>query len=92
MIYYNDGNLRLIFILLINMNILSLSDDLLKLIASFLIKPKYKLLDWINQNKLDWRHLSANLNAIQILERNLDKIDWINLSRNPTPYKCSNVI
>jgi hypothetical protein len=29
------------------------SDDLLKLIVSFLIKPKYKLLDWIPVDVLD---------------------------------------
>ena len=43
----------------------------------------YKLLDWIDIQKLDWRNLSANPNAIGLLEQNIDKIDWANLSLNP---------
>jgi hypothetical protein len=29
-----------------------------------------------------WEYLSANPNAIDILEKNLDKVDWYNLSIN----------
>jgi len=29
-----------------------------KLIASYLVKPKMKLLDWINLDKLNWEYLS----------------------------------
>jgi hypothetical protein len=65
------------------MNIKSLSDDLLKLIASFLVKPKYKLLDWINADMLDYYFLSSNPNAIQFFEQNINKIDWDILSSNP---------
>jgi len=43
----------------------------------------YKLLDWIDINKIEWKILSLNPNAIYILEKNIDKIDWHNLSRNP---------
>ena len=42
----------------------------------------YKLLDWIDQDKLDWSNLSSNLHAIQLLEKNPDKIDWYTLSSN----------
>jgi len=41
------------------------------------------LREWIPIDKLDWVKLSANPNAIHVLEQNLDKIDWDMLSRNP---------
>ena len=34
-------------------------------------------------NKVDWNELSANPNAIHIIEKNLDKIGWRRLSLNP---------
>jgi len=43
----------------------------------------YKLRDWIDINKLNWKELSKNTRAIHILELNLDKIDWFYLSHNP---------
>ncbi len=42
-----------------------------------------KLRDWIPIEKLSWKYLSANPNAIELLEANPDKIDWQELSRNP---------
>jgi len=42
-----------------------------KLIASYLVKPKMKLLDWININKLSWADLSLNSNALHLLEKNI---------------------
>ena len=36
---------------------------------------KYKFLDWIDVDKIDWKCLSRNKNAIHILEKNFDKID-----------------
>jgi len=63
-----------------------------KLIASYLVKPKMKLLDWIDLDILpynDFRNtiyrnsLSRNPNAIHLLEQNLDKIEWHYLSSNP---------
>ena len=33
--------------------------------------------------KIDWGFLSANPNAIHLLEKNIDKISWIYLSQNP---------
>ncbi len=43
----------------------------------------YKLLDWIDIDKLNWQTLSSNPNAIHLLEQNPHKIDWFWLSENP---------
>jgi len=40
-------------------------------------KPLYKLLDWIDINKINWESLSSNPNAIPLLEKNPDKINWV---------------
>lgn len=45
----------------------------------------YKLLDWIDQDKLSWVYLCRNTHAGQLLEKNTDKIDWENLSSNSSP-------
>jgi hypothetical protein len=42
-----------------------------------------KLLDWIDESKIDWTLLSENPNAINLLEQNPDKIDWFWLCLNP---------
>jgi hypothetical protein len=61
------------------------------------LKNKRKvLLDWIDiellswdillardQNKMDWRYLCSNPNAIDLLENNQDKINWKSLCLNP---------
>ena len=36
---------------------------------------------------IDWEHLSANPNAIHLLEQNLDKISWCSLSGNPSIFE-----
>ena len=46
----------------------------------------YKLLDWIDINKLDWKYLSENPNAIHLLEQNPNKINWFQLSKNPSIF------
>mgnify|MGYP006135181621 CR=1 FL=1 len=38
------------------------------------LKPIYKLLDWIDEEKLHWTMLSINPAAIHLLEKNQDKI------------------
>ena len=43
----------------------------------------YTLKHWIDIKNLDWMCLSANPNAIRLLEQNLDKIEWNYLSGNP---------
>jgi len=57
--------------------------DVLKIVASYLVKPKMKLLDWISLDKINWEFLSKNPNAIHLLEKNMDKIDWDLLLMNP---------
>jgi hypothetical protein len=47
------------------------------------IKNMYSLCDWINPDLLDWETLSANPNAITMLEQNIELIDWSALSGNP---------
>jgi hypothetical protein len=34
-------------------------------------------------DKISWSAISLNPSCIEILEHNKDKIDWINISRNP---------
>ena len=62
---------------------MSIPLDVLKLVATYLVKPKMKLLDWIPLNKLNSKELSENPNAIHLLEANPDKIVWYWLSKNP---------
>ena len=38
--------------------------DIIKLVVSYLTKPKMKLLDWIPLNKLNWSFLSFNPNDV----------------------------
>ncbi len=42
----------------------------------------YKFKSFIVVNKINWTILSSNINAINILEQNLDKVDWYELSKN----------
>ena len=62
---------------------MEIPSDLLKIVATYLVKPKMKLLDWIPIDKLDWVRLSENPGAIQLLEANPIKINWNMLSGNP---------
>ena len=43
----------------------------------------YKLLDWVDIDKIDLSRLSFNPNAIRLLEQKPDKINWVSLSQNP---------
>ena len=62
--------------------------EVIRLIASYLVKPKMKLLDWIPLDKIDWSWLSTNPNAIHLLEKNMDKIIiWDDLSANPNIFE-----
>lgn len=47
-----------------------------------MIQLPYKLLDWIDKDKLDWASLCQNPYAIEMLKQNPDKIDWWELSTN----------
>ena len=56
------------------------------------LKNKRKvLLDWINIEWLSWDLLSANPNAINLLENNLDKINWYKLSQNSSIFKDEHI-
>ena len=50
---------------------------------NYYLGPLCKLRDWIPIEKIDWYALSANPNAIHLLEKNMDKINWDLLSANP---------
>jgi len=62
-----------------------LNNDICLIIAKYLIKPKYKLLDWININ---YKYLSSNPHpaAIELLKANPDKIDWDGFSLNSSIF------
>ena len=40
-----------------------------------------------NIHEIYWHQLSANANAIPLLEQYKDKIDWTSLSTNPSIFK-----
>ena len=42
-----------------------------------------KLRDWINIDKLKWKEISKNSNAIHLLEQYPENIHWNELSKNP---------
>ena len=48
-----------------------------------MFKPIYK---FQHLDKVDWRYLSSNPNAIHLLENNLDKVNWAYLSLNPNAH------
>jgi hypothetical protein len=56
------------------------SKDLIRDIFKY--ANEYALLDWININKIEWKQLLLNPNAIRLLEQNQNKINWDNLSKN----------
>ena len=45
------------------------------------------LRDWIPIDKLSWKNLSGNPNAIKLLDANPEKINWEKLSGNPNAIK-----
>ncbi len=48
---------------------------------------KYELLDWIDIKKLNWRGLSSNHNAIDLLSKNVRRIRWHSLSFNKNGFE-----
>jgi hypothetical protein len=73
--------ISIIFLYIIIMN-----SDICEIISNYIYKSSYKLLDWININKLNWHNLSSNPNAISLLKENPDKIDWMFFNNEP---KCN---
>ena len=43
------------------------------------------LREWIDSSNLNYEYLSGNINAIELLKANPDKINWKYLSRNLSP-------
>ena len=62
-----------------------MTDNLNKTMTDNLELPMC-LLDWIDKDNLNWDCLSRNINAIQLLRENPDKINWYNLSKNPSIF------
>ena len=48
-------------------------------------RPIYKLLDWVDVEKLDFQTLSKNHNAITLLLQNIDRIEMHAFSLNTHP-------
>ena len=48
------------------------------------------LLNWIDKDKLDWNWISSNVNAIELLKKNPEKINCYQLSRNFNAIKLLN--
>lgn len=61
--------------------------DILHIVASYLVKPKMILLDWVDIDMLDYKELTYNPNAYTIYEIFADyypeKISWRHISENP---------
>ena len=50
----------------------------------------YKLHDWIDHDKLEFQNILIdieNINAINLLENNQNKINWKYFSENPNMFK-----
>ena len=45
-------------------------------------------LETLHLSIMDWNELSYNKNALSLLEKNQDKIDWFTLSSNPGIFIC----
>ena len=52
---------------------------------SIIDQTPYKLRDWFYTPLINeiFKYLSGNPNAIHLLDKNQDKIDWVRLSGNP---------
>jgi hypothetical protein len=76
--YLNKMNIKIFIYNLIMLNLKM--KDLLN------HEHRWKLSDWIDENKLDWWGFIYNPCAIYLIEQNLDKADkyWTQLSRNPS--------
>ena len=66
------------------MTLPKLNNDIIEVIAKYLINPEYKLLDWIDINNINYISLKSNPHpkAISMLNGQ-DIIAWISLSLNP---------
>ena len=84
---YSSQKFKIINIIL---NKCLFDDNIIHIILKYywkLLDKRKVLLEWIPINKLDCDMLSLNLNAINFLEENEDKINWRYLSENPNAIK-----
>jgi len=51
------------------MTLPKLNNDIIKVIAKYLINPEYKLLDWIDINNINDISLNLNYNSISFFKR-----------------------
>ena len=65
-----------------------MNKDICTIIASYIINHKYKLLNWISEDKLNKKRLSLNINSIDYI--NHDDINWINISGNKNAMNIIN--
>jgi len=72
---------------------MSFPKEIRLLIASYVIDIPMKLLDWIffRKEDFDWDFLSGNPDAIYLLEKNQDKIDWFCLYENPFIFEIDQI-
>ena len=68
-----------------------INEDILREIAKFLVPVPMKLREWIHPSILVWKQLSTNPNAIDMLEKNLDKVDWSYIFYNPNAIRITGV-
>jgi hypothetical protein len=54
--------------------------DISNLVIEYCLE--YKLLNWVEKNKINWDNLSHNKKSIKLLKANPDKINWSVLSYN----------
>ena len=63
---------------------MTITTDICSIITKYIYKPEYKLLDWVDKKKLtNIILLSGNINAINLLEKYPEIINWDLLSFNP---------
>ena len=52
--------------------------DVIHIITAY--AREYHFKDWIDETRIHWRFLSSNPNAIGVLEKNLHRVYWHELS------------
>jgi len=60
-------------------------EDITQIIISY--HQENELLDWVNQERINWFNLSQNPAAIDLIMSNPRHINWAELSGNPAIFK-----
>lgn len=66
--------------------------DILYHIATFIVEPKYTLLDWIPKHKINRDRIYKNINAKHYIFSNKTEIDWLYLSYNKSEWAANIII